>query len=318
MECNGLFSFLVVIKEAFQILPKNGKLMALVTIFSLLLTEITFAAFGFSIIGLAQDMASAAKSLVPDPSSFDPTSFDPSKLQDQLRHIQQIVAILYAVEIAFILVFLVISFITTMATILVAAVSRVGNTLSIKNLFSRVAGTWKKPFLTSIYAAIQALGLLAVPGIFAVPVFMYPNVVTVLIAVLFAAVVFLIFYLYLMVIWELAIVVSVLEEGCYGMVAMGKASELVKGQRLKGYMLNLSFLLLSLILFAIYQVIYRLKGPSSAIICGLFLVGFSYLVKILQVVAYTVLYFHCKKQHGEMPEIDIGVAKYELLPKTYT
>ncbi|XP_073285021.1 uncharacterized protein [Primulina huaijiensis] len=320
MDSYGVLSFLIILKEAIQLLPKNGKLMALVTLLSALLSVITYAAFRFSILGLAQDMASVSKSLVPDPSSFDPSdpsSFtsDPSKLQDQLDHMKQILLVLYAVEIAFIFIFLIISFATTMAIILVAAASRVGNSLSMKDLLSRIGRTWTKPFLTSIYVTMHAFGLFAIIGLFAAPVVIYPSVVTILIAVSFAIVAFF-FYLYFLVIWTLAIVVSVVEDGCYGMVAMGKASELVKGQRLKGYMLTLSFFLLSLIMLVIYQVIYRVKGLSSAVIYGLFIVGFSYLLKILQVVAYTLFYFHCKKLHGEEPEIDIGVFKYELLPTT--
>lgn len=321
MDSYGVFSFLIILKEAIQLLPKNGKLMVLVAIFSVLLSLITYVAFGISVIGLTHDMASAAKSLVPDPSSFDPSdpssyTIDPSKLQDQIDHMKQILLVLYAVEIAFMFIFLIVSFATTMATILIAAVSRVGNTLTMKDLFSRIARTWTKPFLTSIYVTMHAFGFLVIIGLFAAPVVIYPNVVTILIAISFAIVAFL-FYLYLMVIWALAIVVSVVEEGCNGMVAMGKASELVKGQRLKGYMLNLSFSLISLIMYlAIYQVIIRVKWPALSEICGLSVVGFSFLLKMLQVVAYTVFYFHCKKQHGEEPEIDIGVVKYELLPTT--
>ncbi|XP_073047677.1 uncharacterized protein [Primulina eburnea] len=321
MDSYGVLSFLIILKEAIQLLPKNGKLMALVFLLSVLLSLITYVAFAFSIVGLAEYMASAAKSLVPDPSSFDPSdpsSFasDPSKLQNQIDHIKQFLLVFYAVEIAFIFIFLIISFATTMATILVAAASRVGNSLSIKDLLSRIGRTWTKPFLTSIYVAMHAFGFFAIIGLFAAPVVIYPNVVTILIAVSFA-IVALFFYLYFLVIWALAIVVSVVEDGCYGMVAMGKASELVKGQRLKGYMLTLPFFLLSLIMSVICQVIYRVKGPSNEVIYGLLIiVGFSCLLKILQVVAYTVFYFHCKKLHGEEPEIDIGVFKYELLPTT--
>lgn len=145
---------------------------------------------------------------------------------------------------------------------------------------------------------------------------MYPNMVTALIAIFLAIVVFL-FFLYLVVIWTLAIVVSVVEEGCYGMVAMGKASELAKGQRLKGYMLTLFFFLLNLIIALVYLKISGSTIPSSSIVYGLVLEILSPLVSIYQMVAYTVLYLHCKKQHGEEAEIDIGVAKYNLLPATY-
>ncbi|KZV27408.1 hypothetical protein F511_02517 [Dorcoceras hygrometricum] len=314
MDSHGIFSFLIILQKSFQLVPKNGKLMALVTIFSLLLSTITYAAFTFSVHSLSMDMASTAKAhTTSDPRSFPP---DVSKLQHQLDHMKQILAIMYAVEIASIFIFFVISFFTTMATVIVSAVSHDGNTFSLKDLLARIAGTWKRPLLTSVYVSAHALGFLAIPELFAIPAFIYPNVFAILLAVSFAIVVFL-FYLYLQVIWSLAVVVSVVEEGYYGMEAMGKASRLVKGQRLKGYMLNLTFFLASSVMLVIYLVIFRIKGPARSRIYGFFVVGLSCLVKICQVVAYTVLYFDSKKQHGENPEVDIGVVKYLSLPTTY-
>lgn len=321
MDAYGVFSFWVILKEAFKLVPKNGKLFAFTALLSVLLSVIIYVAFDFSILALAQlqDMLSGVKSFLLRPSSFntsDPSLSTPSLLQDEFDDMQRILAITFAVEIAFMLILLIIIFFTTIATILIAAVSYTGNTLSIKNFFSRVARTWTKPFLTSIYVSIHSLGLLPIFVIFAVPVLIYPNIVTNLITIFLAIVVFL-FYLYLVVIWMLAIVVSVIEEGCYGMAAMGKASELVKGQRLKGYMLTFFFVLLNLIIALVYIKISGYKIPSDSLVYGLLFEILVSLVNIYQMVAYTVLYFHCKKQHGEEAEIDIGVAKYTLLPTTY-
>ncbi|XP_073132204.1 uncharacterized protein [Henckelia pumila] len=319
MDVNGVFSFLGVLKEAFKLIPKNGKLIALVALLSVLLSMITYVALDFSILGLSQAMLSTAKSYVPRPSSFnasDPSSSTPSRLNDEFDFMREILALTFAVEIAFMFILLLIFFFTTISTILIAAVSYTGNTLSTKDLFSRVARTWTKPFLTSVYVSIHSLGFLPILVIFAAPVFIYPNIVTILITSILAIAAFL-FYLYLVVIWVLAIVVSVTEEGCYGMVAMGKASELVKGQRLKGYMLTLFFILLNLIIAVVYLKISGNKIPSDSIVCGLLFEILAPLVSIYQTVAYTVLYFHCKRQHGEEAEIDIGVANYTLLPTTY-
>ncbi|XP_073047674.1 uncharacterized protein [Primulina eburnea] len=324
MDVRGVFSFLVILKEAFKCIPKNGKLLGLVALLSFLLSVITYVAFDFSLLGLAQDTVSLAKSFLTrsssfnasDPSWFTPSLSTPSRLQDEYDHMRQIIAITFAVEIAFPFILLIIFFFTTIATILIAAVSTTGNTLSIKDLFSRVAGTWTKPFLTSIYVSIHSLGFFPILVIFAVPVFLYPNIVTAIISIFLAIVVFL-FYLYLVAIWALAIVVSVVEEGCYGMVAMGKASELAKGQRLNGYMLSLFFFLLNLIIALVYLKIPGNTIPSSSLVYVLLLEILATLVSIYQMVAYTVLYFHCKKQHGEEAEIDIGVNKYTLLPTTY-
>ena len=49
-----------------------------------------------------------------------------------------------------------------------------------------------------------------------------------------------IFYLHLSVVWTLAIVVSVIEEKS-GIQALGRAARLVKGMKLKGFLLKLLF-----------------------------------------------------------------------------
>ncbi|KZV27406.1 hypothetical protein F511_02515 [Dorcoceras hygrometricum] len=304
MDAYGVFSFLVVLKEAFKLVPKNGKAIASVALLSVLLSVLSYVAFHFSFRGLAQAMVPVAKSFVPRPS-----------LHDEYDYIREILVITFAVEIAFALILLIILFFTTIATVLIAAVSFTGNTASIKDLFSRVTRTWAKPFLTNIYVSIHSLGFVPILVILAVPLLLYRNIVTIVIVIFLVIVAFL-FYLYLVVMWLLAIVVSVVEEGCYGLVAMGRASQLVRGQRLKGYMLTLFFILIHLIITLVYIKISGNKVPSDSLVTELLLEIISPLVSIYQALAYTVLYFHCKKQLGEETEIDIGVARYNLLPTT--
>ncbi|KAF8400420.1 hypothetical protein HHK36_013718 [Tetracentron sinense] len=45
------------------------------------------------------------------------------------------------------------------------------------------------------------------------------------------------FYLYLVTVWVLSLVVSIVEEDCYGMKALGKARELIKGRKVPGFVL---------------------------------------------------------------------------------
>ena len=72
-----------------------------------------------------------------------------------------------------------------------------------------------------------------------------------------------VFISYLSVVWDLAFVVSVLEEKC-GIDAIGRAAELVKGFKLSGFFLNIVFGILSfvmipgfrLVMYLMYLLIY--------------------------------------------------------------
>lgn len=122
-----------------------------------------------------------------------------------------------------------------------------------------------------------------------------------------------IFYLYLIVPWILSIVVSVVEERCYGLEALGKGAALVKGKRLQGFLLNVFFNLVFFIAFHGYKMILR-KHPSPTASL-MVLTSVISLVKIFQMVAYTVFYFQCKELHGEEIELP-GSVHYTKLPIT--
>ncbi|KAL2537258.1 uncharacterized protein Fot_18649 [Forsythia ovata] len=83
----------------------------------------------------------------------------------------------------------------------------------------------------------------------------------------------------------------------------GKAATVIKGKRLHGFMLNIFFNLLGLIVVQGYRIILGEKGLLNLTIYGLFMMVFSSLGNLFLSVAYTVLYFQCKKIHGEEIEL---------------
>lgn len=117
---------------------------------------------------------------------------------------------------------------------------------------------------------------------------------------IFVGIISFLFFLYLSIVWILALVISVIEEDCYGIKAIAKGGRLIKGNRLNGFMLNISFSIISSSLFLCFMKINKPnKGVINQIIMSIFLVIISSLFNLLLVVAYTVLYSHCKKNHGE-------------------
>ncbi|KAK4415233.1 hypothetical protein Salat_2630600 [Sesamum alatum] len=253
MKLSEFFRFLIILYESIKLLPKNWKLMASIAILSHIPTSILFLLFS---------------------SSFQSS---------------QHLLLVYVLEIAFLLLFITISHLSTIATILASAASYSDKNLSFENMFSSIKGTWKRPLLTSFQvsrsSSTRYLSFFVPLAILLV--ITSPNPITISIAFL-VGIMFIVLQLYSSVVWALSYVVSIVEEGFQGREAVEKAAEVVEGQRLHGFMLNLFF---NLLLSAIF------------VVCWMMLVF----------MAYTVFYFQCKKQRGE--EIDtLGYLQYTKLP----
>ncbi|KAL2502372.1 hypothetical protein Fot_36220 [Forsythia ovata] len=262
---------------------------------------------------------------MPDPSSFvadqspftsNTTSFMPDPTQAQLLAVGRLtddIGRLLALLMAFLLAVFIVSSFSTTATVLVSAISYKDETLSLKDLCSRIVTTWKRALITGFYTKLHALGYLSLGVAVAAPLFMSANLSIILAAILLGISVC-VYCLYIPVVWNLAIVASIVDEGC-GMEALGKAASLIKGKRLHGFLLNICSNLLVLTLCSVFGMILGDKGLMNWTINGLFVMGFFSLGNFFTNVSYTVLYFQCKKSYGE--EIDsYGSMVYTKLPST--
>ncbi|CAI9782985.1 unnamed protein product [Fraxinus pennsylvanica] len=148
---------------------------------------------------------------------------------------------------AFLLAFLIVPNFSTTATVLVSAMSYKDETSSMKDLCLSTLRTWKRALITEFYTKLHAMAYLFLGVALIIPLFM--STFSRRLASYFCF----ICCLYLPVAWNLAIVVSIVDEGC-GIEALGKATSVIKGKgkRLHGLMLNICFNLLGLILFLGY------------------------------------------------------------------
>ncbi|GJX40657.1 hypothetical protein Tco_0255647 [Tanacetum coccineum] len=87
----------------------------------------------------------------------------------------------------------------------------------------------------------------------------------------------------------LAVVVSVVED-TYGLSALGKAREVVKGNRVHGFLLNLLYMLLLVVIFAVE---YKLS-PMMPIVVGVIEFLLIGVLSMFQFLAYSAFYFKCK------------------------
>ncbi|KAK6136955.1 hypothetical protein DH2020_029300 [Rehmannia glutinosa] len=282
MKFSEVLGFLIILKESIKLVRKNGILLASILILSNLLPSILLLLFLHFYRSVTDHVTD---------SGTNPTQ------QTLIIYI----SLLLAVEIAFLIAYFIISHVSGIATILVSSASYTGTNLSSKDLFSSIKRTWTKPlsfrFSVSAHSSARYLSIIFILVILIVV--MYPNIFTISIAIIIGTMIF-VFQLYAAVVSVLSIVVSVLEDRTK-LEALEKAGNLVKGQHLHGFMLNLFFNLVFLIIFLVLYL--GDKGSMSLIKYGLFFVNSISVLKTVLLMAYTVLYFQCKKHHGE--EIDV-------------
>ncbi|XP_057514454.1 uncharacterized protein LOC130796163 [Actinidia eriantha] len=114
-----------------------------------------------------------------------------------------------------------------------------------------------------------------------------------------------------------AVACCVIEENSYGIEALGKASELVKGKRLLGFALNFLFTLIMALVGCGFTMIRNdQKWVSTHIVIVFLLIGFNGLAMMLLYMSFTVLYFQCKKIHGEEIELQ-GSLEYSKIPSNH-
>ncbi|KAL7134423.1 hypothetical protein ABFS83_11G026000 [Erythranthe nasuta] len=300
-------SLLSILNESIKLLPKNGKLMAFIALYSLALSSTIFVLFNYSMEFVINDNANKImKKLMSDLTSFntaDPNNITPETAAFLAYKISRIVreysALIFAVQIPFLFVLFIIFFFSSISTILVSSMSYSSKKSSLNEVFSIILSIWKGPMVTVLYVLGLATGYALFVFTWAAPLLLYPSIITYCLATL--VVVFaLCLYSYLFVSWAMAIVVSVLEEGCFGLEALGRGEKLVSGKKLDGFLINVGFNVVCLIVF---------WGCNKMV----FVVGVSCLGKILTDVAYTVLYLRCRVENGEEIELRRGV-DYSKLP----
>jgi len=281
---NTISGFLELVKGPFKILTTNGKLMAITASIYLIIYSVSYILFTSSTKPLIVDLILNLFTL----SSAHPGTPEYTEL---LVAITKNTGAFLGIEAAYIVfLFFVILFAET-AVVIIASCYYNGNNLSLKELLTTVLKTWTRPFVTLFYVQLLGLGY---TSLFFLP-FLIPSLILfdhskILITLLIVlAIIFITFNLYLSVVWSLAVVVSVVED-TYGLSALGKAREVVKGNRVQGFLLNLLYMLLLTVIFA---VVYKLS-PMMPIVVGVIQFILIGVLSMFQFLAYTAFYFECK------------------------
>ncbi|KAK1291788.1 hypothetical protein QJS10_CPB17g00115 [Acorus calamus] len=209
---------------------------------------------------------------------------------------------LLGIVLAFMVPFFIISLYTIVSVVYSSAVTYHDKPLTLGAMLSDIKWGWKGPAITSLYiitftmAYMFVISMLIIKGA--------AGRVLIVVVVLLTS----LYYPYLMSVWMVSLVASVLEEDCYGMGAIKKARELTKGRRLQGFALVLIEFVVSLVVVALVNP----KQASGSMVQTVMAMLIGCLIKMIMFVVFTVFYYDCKQSSGEEVVVP-GTKGYTML-----
>ncbi|KAJ4951334.1 hypothetical protein NE237_028166 [Protea cynaroides] len=282
-----------VMREAIKLPSKNWKLMTSVTLLLLL---------PYSILALLHSVIAGPLIEVVEDSKDD------SRVQKDFR-------VLIGVEVSFFVIFCFISLFGISAAIGSSALTYLGKNVTLKELLLIIPVTWKRLMITALFVTLLTVAyvflILLVIGAFAL-------VTTTGASVALRAIVGFpatLFYLYMAAVFMLGLVISVVEEDCYGIKALGKARDLIRGSKIQGFCITLLLELLTgpiSFLFILITFDDDLEFMAQMAFVSVAAVVFC-IARLFALVVYTVFYCGCKKSHGEEVHVELG-SGYRLVP----
>lgn len=188
------------------------------------------------------------------------------------------------------------------------------NIIPIKNLIFGIAKACIRPLITWFHLTVFGIGYAVMAlGILLGPLLTH-NATGLRAFYIVLAIIAFLYYIHLSAIWVLAIIISVIEQNCYGIEALGKAGRIVQGKRLQGFILNCLLVVVSAILYVFFNLISANGGRVFGVISGLILINILVMGKILQFIAYTVIYIDRKRELGEEIELQGIIMEYDEIP----
>ena len=293
-----------ILREALRTPFRNRKLMFCIALTLLILSSLILLANHFYLVPVIKDLVMNEYLLLGN----DPRSSEYTKL---LAGVLQDIQIVVGEETIFILVTYALSLFLTVAMIYATAASYSSKQLNLKELILTIARTWKRPLVTSLYIALLGIGyaMLLMPLIVLLVETAKGSVIFIVFGVLIALLL-LCLSIYLGAIWNLGLVISVVEERFSGMKALGRAEELIKGRKLQGFVLSL---LLALIYWVftglfVFKAVDINLAKATRLVIELVFMNVICLWQLFLCMVFTVFYFQCKKSHGGEVEtrVEIG------------
>lgn len=299
-----------IFKEAFFLPKTNPSLILSVFLIYFLATFLYLAAFQLSTSSLLIDLTKKLQSLVTaDPSS--PTYF------------QLLAAILHdakeltSVEVVFIIIGMIVTYVVKTITVYALAMTYVKKLLTLKELLCNVKRIMKGPIITQFLVSLLSCGYSVLLMVVVLVLWFISDGSTfLLILVGLLAFVAVVWYLYLTTLFFLSITVSVVERDCYGVRAVARATELIKGNKWAGVGIIIIPIIVAIPIAAVYVTasVFIPLGLWSQLVAELVYMLAIEVLSLIVCAAFAVYYYECRRSHGEVTPDMVGNAVYTALP----
>ncbi|KAF7153633.1 hypothetical protein RHSIM_Rhsim01G0010300 [Rhododendron simsii] len=308
MKGYEILGFLGILRECMKVISKNGKLIATITTITIFLNSLLFFTEFYSSKPRISNLLTEETLLSLLNSNF-------TDIVDSFKHIKKDVQIAIGFEFLYFLLCEAVNLFSLVIVILGSAVAYSNRNMSFGDFLSRIPKSCLRTLVTMFHFRLYTAGNIGLLWVLRLSVtILRINHLLVLITMIIFIIFSCIFYTYVAVIWEMALVISVIEKSCYGLGAFGKAEGLVKGKRLHGFTLSLLLIIVLEIFNMSFKVRQSQQSVSTQIIRGFFATAFVCLVATVYVMSYTVLYFQCKELHGEDVELEESL-EYSKIPE---
>lgn len=206
----------------------------------------------------------------------------------------------FTFRIIYFVIFVILSLLSTSAIVYTVACIYTAKDITFKKVMSVVPKVWKRLMITffwnfviiffyNVASALLISAWLILTGSYAIGI---------LISFLLVVVYF-VGFLYISVVWHLACVISVLED-VYGIQAMLKSKELIKGKTGVGIAVFIVYIICFLGIESVYEFYVVLADSISLrIIFAIGCLNLLVMLMLFGLVIQTVFYFICKSHHHE-------------------
>lgn len=275
--------------EAFKLPTKNLNLTLTILLLSFLASSITSGTNYLSTDLIFRDLAAKLRSIASiDPSSPEYTIIHAAIVKDLKE--------LLCIETIFVVASYVVNSLLKIATIHAFSLMSCGKPSTVKDLLCRLGRGLKGPMITMLYISFLNLGyiFLLFAGV-GVIVFSASGSVALITSGIILALLGLILYMYLVMVWLVGVVISVVEDNCYGLDAISKAAEKVRGRRRQLALLMLIVFVIPGVPFGAYN---AANGYVPSPVMTLVTAAVGVLVSMFATATVMVFYWDCKRSNG--------------------
>ncbi|KAF8011862.1 hypothetical protein BT93_I0101 [Corymbia citriodora subsp. variegata] len=244
------------------------------------------------------------KILVHEITRSDTWKEDP-KYRDLSRKLQKEWVAFWLVRLGYFVFVFIFSLLSTAAIVYTVARVYAAKQITFKKILSVVPRVWKRLMETFFWCFalffvynVAAVGLL-IAWLVIVRQFLVGPALGIAVAVILL-ILYVIGFIYITMIWQLASVISVLEDA-YGRKAMAKSKGLIKGKMALSIWCFLGVLVCSVLVEALFEslVVLDLVPIAVSIGVGLICLLLLSMLVLFDLVMQTVIYFVCKSYHHE-------------------